>query len=334
MVYNAAIGYPADETLLSRLDVRTRSLAAFDALAAAEKLFGDTAAANFLVVGAAYQAGGIPVSADAIEEAITINGVAVAMNHAAFRWGRVAVADPDVFRSATAPAIPERLRATGVVERLLENCPVTGPVRELLELRSADLVDYQGRRAAAGLVDLVQRVWKQERTATHRTDLSEAVARNFFKLIAYKDEYEVARMLTDPAFVESVKAAVPGGDNLTFKLHPPVLKALGRKTKISMGPRTHVVLRMLAKGKCLRGRFIDPFGHTRMRRLERRLITHYQATITGLLPTLGPHDYDRAVAVASAPELIRGYEEVKLRNLGVYAGRLAQLGVDASAVAG
>jgi indolepyruvate ferredoxin oxidoreductase len=332
MVYNAAIEYPAEDMLLSRLDVRTRSLASFDALAAAAQLFGDTAGANLLVVGAAYQAGGIPVSAVAIEEAIAINGVAVAMNQSAFRWGRVAVDDPEAFRSATAPAVPGRPRSTAVVDSLLENCTVAGPVRELLERRSADLVDYQGARAANRLVDLVQRVWTRERAMTDRTELSEAVAQNYFKLIAYKDEYEVARMLTDSAFLTAVNAQVPGGQNLNYKLHPPVLKALGRKKKISMGPRSRSALRLLAKGRFLRGTFLDPFGHTAMRRLERRLIRDYEAVINDVSEKLAPENYDRALAVASAPELIRGYEEVKLRNVASYTERLAELGVDFTAV--
>jgi indolepyruvate ferredoxin oxidoreductase len=326
MVYDPTIEYPADETLLSRLDVRTRSLVTFDALAAADRLFGNTAAANLLVVGAAYQAGGIPTSASAIEEAIEINGVAVDMNKAAFRWGRVAVANPGAFESATTAAIVGRPRATDVVDRLLQNCPVTGSPREVLERRAADLIDYQGRKTAVRLIDLVQQVWTRERELSERTELSEAVAKNYFKLIAYKDEYEVARMLTDSTFLAAVDDQVPGGRKVTYKLHPPVLKALGRKNKISMGPRTHVALRLLAKGRFLRGTVVDPFGQTRMRRLERRLVAHYEAMISDLLPALTAEGYDRAVTLASAPELVRGYEEVKLRNVAVYTERLAELG--------
>jgi indolepyruvate ferredoxin oxidoreductase len=329
MVYNSAVAYPADETLLSRLDVRTRSLVSFDALAAAERLFGSNTAANFLLVGAAYQAGGIPVDATAIEDAISINGVAVQANQAAFRWGRVAVADPAAFHAATAPADVGR-PGVEVPSGLLEGCTVLGTARELLERRAADLLAYQGQRPAARLIELAQRAWTQERAITDRTELSEAVVQNFFKLIAYKDEYEVARMLTDPAFLESVQAQVPGGQNVTYKLHPPVLKALGRKKKIGMGPRSHVALRLLAKGKFLRGSIFDPFGHTQMRRIERRLIDHYEQTMSTLLQDLTADSYDRAVAVASAPDLVRGYEEVKMANLDRYAARLGELGVDAT----
>ena len=125
-----------------------------------------------------------------------------------------------------------------------------------------------------------------ERRVTERTELSEAVARGLHKLMAYKDEYEVARMLTDPAFIESVHRQVPDGANLTYKLHPPLLKALGRNKKIGMRPGTHGALRMLAKGRFLRGTWLDPFGHTHMRRLERQLVAHYKAMMLGFLSNL------------------------------------------------
>jgi indolepyruvate ferredoxin oxidoreductase len=327
MVYDSTVQYPTEDTLLSRLDVRSRSLISFDALAAAEHLFGNATAANLLLVGAAYQAGAIPISAAAIEEAISINGVAVKMNQAAFRWGRVAVDNPTAFQNATAvkKVAPD---TAALPDHLLNACALDGTVRDLLERRAADLIAYQDERTAARLIALTQQAWFQERAVTDRTELSQAVARNFFKLLAYKDEYEVARMLTAPAFLESVRAQVPNGENLTYKLHPPILKSLGRKKKIGMGPRSHFALRMLAKGKFLRGTPFDPFGHTQMRRIERQLVVHYEATMTDIFESLTADSYDTAVAVASAPELVRGYEEVKMENLLKYAARLRQLGID------
>ena len=331
MIYDGTIEHPSEEALLSRLDVRTRALVSFDALAAAEKLFGNTTTANFLLVGAAYQAGAIPIGANEIEDAISLNGVSVRANQAAFQWGRVAVAEPDAFRAA-ALARSDDDRVLVVPEHLFTMTSVTGPALELLQRRAADLVAYQNDRTAARLVSLTQLVWTEERKVTDRTDLSEAVTRNFFKLIAYKDEYEVARMLTDPTFLASVHAQVPGGENLTFKLHPPMLKALGRKKKIGMGPRTHVALRVLARGKWLRGSLLDPFGHSHIRRTERRLIAHYEETIKDLLESLTAGSYERAVTIASAPDLIRGYEEVKIRNLDTYSTRLRELGVEPPAL--
>jgi indolepyruvate ferredoxin oxidoreductase len=330
MVYDGAVEYPSEDALLSRLDGRSKSLTAFDALATADSLFGNTICANFLLVGAAYQAGGLPIPAAAIEEAIAINGVAVDANQAAFRWGRVAVDDPETFQSATA-APPEAQRSDTVIPtHLLTDCAVAGEPRELLERRAAGLVAYQGDRYAANYIRFVVQAWTAERGVTERTELTEAVTRGLHKLMAYKDEYEVARMLTDSAFLESVRRQIPDGDNLTYNLHPPLLKALGRKKKIGMRPGTHGALRMLAKGRFLRGTKLDPFGRTRMRRIERQLADHYQEMMRGLLASLTGTSYNDAVAAASAPDLIRGYEDIKMRNIRCYFERLDELGVDTS----
>jgi indolepyruvate ferredoxin oxidoreductase len=330
MVYDGTVDYPSDEVLLSRLAFRSRSLVSFDALDAAQRLFGATTAANFLLVGAAYQAGGIPISSSAIEEAIAINGVAVEANQIAFRWGRAAVADPDAFAVAATSAGHQS--AVAVPTHLLNQCTVSGAARELLERRAAGLVAFQNDRVASRLIELAEQAWVHERKTTERTDLSEAVIRNYFKLLAYKDEYEVARMLTDPTFVDSIQTQIPGAANITYRLHPPILKALGLKKKIGIGPRAHVILRLLARGKVLRGTAFDPFGYARMRRLERRLCEHYEATIGNLLECLTLESYDHAVSVASAPDLVRGYEDVKMRTLALYLERLEQLAVDTSGI--
>ncbi|MBZ4521865.1 indolepyruvate ferredoxin oxidoreductase family protein [Mycobacterium avium] len=327
MIYDPAVAYPETTDLLSRLDVRTRSLLSFDALGAAQTLFHDTTVANFLLVGAAYQRGGIPIPAAAIEEAIEINGVAVAANVSAFRWGRVAVANPAAFAEATVVAGSPARRQPAVVAQLLSNTPLTGDVRDVLQRRCADLVAYQGPRQARRLAGLAERTWNAERHVTHRTELTEAVVSYFFKLLAYKDEYEVARLLTDPAFLEAASAQVPGAQKLTYKLHPPVLKALGRKNKIGLGPRSHFALRLLAKGRFLRGHALDPFGHTKIRRLERHLIDHYEAMIDTLTGNLTAENYDTALAAARAADVVRGYEEVKLGNVVRYVDALTQLGV-------
>ncbi|MCZ4590517.1 indolepyruvate ferredoxin oxidoreductase family protein [Rhodococcus opacus] len=326
MVYDGSVTYPDEQELLERLDARSRTLTSFDALAAAEAIFSTTAAANFLLVGAAYQSGGLPISAAAIEEAISINGVAVKANQAAFRWGRVAVADPEAFTAVTTAAETTHRSDTIVPQHLLLDSPVSGTVRETLERRAANLVAYQGDRVAARYIDFVESVWVRERAVTEHTDLSEAVAHNLHKLMAYKDEYEVARMLTDPAFLHAVQTEVPGGANLTYKLHPPTLKVLGRKKKIGMGPRTHIALKVLAKGKFLRGTVLDPFGYAHVRKIERRLIAHYESTVHRLTATLTLDSYD--TAAAAAPDLIRGYEDVKMRNVQSYIMRLNELDID------
>ncbi|MQY25246.1 indolepyruvate ferredoxin oxidoreductase family protein [Nocardia aurantia] len=330
MVYDRSVAYPATGALLDRLERVSRSVWSVDTLAAAESLFGTTAPANFLLVGAACQAGGLGLPVAAIEEAIELNGVAVATTIAAFRWGRAAVACPAEFAAAVAG--PGRPRAEKPVPaELFEGFTATGETRRVTALRAAELVGYQNPRIAREYVRTVQRIWTAERAVTERTEFSEQVARGLYKFTAYKDEYEVARRLTDPAFLGEVATRVPGGTGLTYRLHPPVLRALGRRTKIGFGPRSHFALRVLAKGKRLRGTAFDPFGYARMRRAERSLLAHYRATVEALSAELAT-GYDRAVTVAALPDLVRGYEEVKLATVAAYRDRLRELGIEPPAL--
>jgi indolepyruvate ferredoxin oxidoreductase len=330
MVYDPTVSYPATEELLARVRGATAELHTLDALAAAETLFGDNAAANFLVVGAAYQSGALPIPAEAVERAIGINGVAAAANVAAFRWGRVAVADPAAFAAATGS--PRRKTRRRDPMPAPTTTGLDGEVRRLVENRAAKLVGFQDAATAEHYVRFVERVRDAERAVTAETRFSEAVARQLYKLTAYKDEYEVARLLTDPEFVETAAAEVPGGSGVTFQLHPPLLRALGRTTKVAFGPRSHWMLRRLAGLKKLRGTPFDPFGHTHVRRLERALLAHYRDVVTALAADLSAQGYERAVRVADLPDVVRGYEGVKLANIATYRERLTEEGIDVSAL--
>ena len=216
-------------------------------------------AANFLLVGAAFQSGGLRIPASAIEEAIEINGVAVASNLAAFKWGRAAIAAPTEFAAAIRPADerPEPQVPVGAVRR--QPAHRRGPSAGGTARSEARRVPVPARSPASTSTPSPG-CGTRSVPCTERTEFSEAVAKGLFKLTAYKDEYEVARMLVDPAFLADVSAQVPGGEQLTYKLHPPVLKAMGRKKKIGFGPKSHVALKLLAKGKKLRGTKLDPFG--------------------------------------------------------------------------
>ncbi|MEU2126467.1 indolepyruvate ferredoxin oxidoreductase family protein [Nocardia niwae] len=327
MVYDKSVTYPDEAVLLQRLGQVSRSVRSFDALAAAEVLFGNTAAANFLLVGAAYQAGGLRLPGSAIEEAIEINGVAVEANLAAFRWGRVAIARPEEFAAATTRRRTERA-PVAVPADLFDGLTATGETRRLVELRAVELIGFQSAAVAREYVAMVQRIWEAERRVTDRTEFSEQVARGLYKFTAYKDEYEVARRLTDPAFLAEVAAQVPDGANLTYRLHPPILRAMGRKKKIGMRPGSHFALRLLAKGKRLRGTAFDPFGYAHVRRVERELLAHYTAMVADLGAVLDPASYDRAVRAAALADVVRGYEDIKLANVALYTEQLRQLGIE------
>jgi indolepyruvate ferredoxin oxidoreductase len=320
MVRDPGVAAPDVPALVERITGRSRAVVALDAHAAANALFGDAMPANLLLVGAAYQSGALPVSAEAIEWAIELNGVAVAANTAGFRWGRVAVADPDAFAAATAGGVPI---APPTWTELGE---LAGETRRLAGIRAQLLADYQDSRTARRYVNDLLTVWRAERRLGEDTAFSEAVARGLHKLTAYKDEYEVARLLTDPAFEARLAAEVPGGTGLRYRLHPPTLKALGRQQKIAFGPWMRPVLQALARGKALRGTPLDPFGRAPIRQLERALRDEYRALVLRLAAELSADSYSTAVAAAEAADLVRGYEDVKLAGVRRYRARLAELG--------
>jgi indolepyruvate ferredoxin oxidoreductase len=329
MVYDPSVEYPDTEHLLARLQTVSREIHTFDALAASKALFGDTLVANFLLVGAAFQAGAIPLPERHIKDAIHINGVAVEANWAAFQWGRVAVAMPEEFAAAAGPST-KTLPALPNDHPLLSWTRFQGPTARLVAHRGAELIRYQNINAARRYIGFVQMVWDAERTVGDGTVFSEAVARNLYKLTAYKDEYEVARLLTEPTFVAGIREEFSGAQQFTYKLHPPILKSLGRRSKIGFGPRSHVALRILAQGKRLRGTALDPFGYTRMRRLERALLSHYKTLIIDTTRTLSTDNYSNSTRIADAPDLIRGYEDIKLGNVERYRKRLEELGISAT----
>ena len=155
------------------------------------------------------------------------------------------------------------------------------------------------------------------------------MARGLHKFTAYKDEYEVARLLVDPAFLADVRAQVPGGENLTYQLHPSALRAMGRTKKVGLGPKSHVALKLLAKAKVLRGTKLDPFGYAHVRKVERQLLTHYTDMVLRLAAGLTVDNYATAVEAAGLPDIVRGYEDVKLRNVELYWARLRELGLPA-----
>lgn len=324
MVRDASVVAPDVPALVERLRGVTREVVALDGQAASTALFGDAMPANLLLVGAAYQAGALPISAEAIEWAIELNGVAVAVNTAAFRWGRVAVADPAAFAAATgtvtavAPVAP--------LPPSISLRELAGETRRLVEIRAAQLVGFQNERTARRYVDDVLAVWRAERRLGPDTAFSEAVARGLHRLTAYKDEYEVARLLTDPVFEARLAAEVPGGTQQRYRLHPPMLKAMGRSRKIALGPWIKPVLQTLARGKALRGTALDPFGRTAIRRLERTLRDDYRAMVLRLTNELSARTYATATAAAEAADLVRGYEDVKLANVERYRTRLSELG--------
>ena len=282
-----------------------------DATRAATALFGASVGANIFLVGYAYQLGAIPLAAASIERAIELNGEAVEMNKAAFAWGRRAVVEPAVVEALIKPA-PE---ATSDARTLSQSFD------DVVARRVAFLTAYQNAAYAARYRRLVERTKAAEMArAPGKTGLADAVARYLFKLMAYKDEYEVARLYSDGAFVKQVNSEL-GGEHLRFHVHlaPPLLarrdKATGEPRKMTFGPWIFPLFGLLAKFKFLRGTPFDPFGYSTERTTERALVRDYEALLDEVLAKLNGDNHHIAVGLAAIPEKIRGFGHVKMRHL-------------------
>ncbi len=274
-----------------------------DATRVATALFGDAVYANMVMLGFACQLGLYPVGVAAIERAIRLNGVAVEDNLRAFAAGRACA------------AVPERLRPIlGADETAAADAEDPG-LEALIEDRAARLVAYQNQRLAGRYRALIDRVAAAERAvAAGHDELARTVARIYYKLLAYKDEYEVARLFSDPAFRRSLDATFEGPYRLAFHLAPPILGGKpsdGRPKKRRFGPWLRHLFPLLARMKGLRGTAFDPFGRSADRRLERELISEYEALVGDLLDGLTPDVHARAVEIAGAFDAIRGFGPVK-----------------------
>ncbi len=273
----------------------------------ATALLGDSIATNLFMVGFAWQKGLLPLSEASILEAIALNGIAVEANRQAFLWGRRTAHDP----AAVAAVLGPRRPATDDRSSSLE---------EMIERRVGYLNDYQDAKYAARYLTLVERVRETEAArAPGRHALTAAVARYYHKLLAIKDEYEVARLYAGPAFRRKLAAQFSGDYRLTFHLAPPLLgqrdPETGHLKKREFGAWMMTAFRLLAGLKGLRGTFLDPFGHSAERKRERALIGEYEALIEELLAKLSPENHDLAVELAAIPEKIRGYGHVKEAHL-------------------
>ena len=282
-----------------------------DATRAATALFGASVGANIFLVGYAYQLGAIPLARASIERAIELNGEAVDMNKAAFEWGRRAVVEPAVVEALVKPA-PD---ATSDARTLSQSFD------EVVARRVAFLTAYQNAAYAARYRRLVEKTRAAETArAPGKTGLADAVARYLFKLMAYKDEYEVARLYSDGAFVKQVNSEL-GGEHLRFHVHlaPPLLarrdKATGEPKKMTFGPWIFPLFSLLAKFKVLRGTAFDPFGYSTERKTERALVRDYEALLAEVLAKLDAGNHHIAVGLAAIPEKIRGFGHVKMRHL-------------------
>jgi indolepyruvate ferredoxin oxidoreductase len=291
-------------SMLSTLARKCRGevLATIDATALATALLGDGIFSNLFLLGVASQKGLLPVSATAIEQAIELNIVALEQNRTAFRWGRHAALDPEL------------------LERFAEPVPTLQPMAETLDevisCRERFLEGYQSTKYASRYRALVERVKEAEgRMRPGSTVLADTVARSYFKLLAYKDEYEVARLHAKTTFLNDARSKFAGKAKLKFYLSPPLIARLdpetGRPRKYEFGGWILPVFRVLASLSFLRGTPLDPFGYSAERRADRRLIVDFESLLARILEEMDPSRLELAIELARLPQSIRGYGPVK-----------------------
>jgi indolepyruvate ferredoxin oxidoreductase len=322
MVRDTAVAFPDVAATVARIHELTRAEHAVtvDARAETTALLGDDQFTNVFLVGAAVQAGALPIPARYIEEALELNGVAVERNIEAFRAGRRYVA------GGSAPAAAPSGGSTGIspaAAQIVSGLGADPALRAVTGRRADELIAYQDHAYAAEFAARVRVVADAERAGLGAPGpLTDAYARNLFKLMAYKDEYEVARLSLDPALDEQVVAQFGEQARYSYRLHPPVLRALGMKKKITLGPWFRPAFGLLYAGRRLRGTGLDVFGRTEVRRTERALPGEYHEAVTRGLPRLSPATLPALVALAELPDMVRGYEHVKLGNVSRYRDAL------------
>jgi indolepyruvate ferredoxin oxidoreductase len=274
------------------------------------------------MMGYAYQKGLLPLSAASILQAIEVNGVAIKMNTQAFQLGRLAAADPvrlaAMMKGQDGTVAPKTLDAMSL--------------DEIIAHRSAHLTDYQNQALAERYRNLVTQVRNAALDRGFGEELPRAVAINYAKLLAYKDEYEVARLYTDGRFEKQLRDQFDGDYKISFNLAPPLLggakDALGRPLKRVFGSWLMPVFRLLANMRHLRGTAFDIFGQSADRKLERNLIAGYEKDVAHILTMLSPLTLDTAIEILSLPDRIRGYGPVKEKSVRDAELRYAQLAID------
>jgi indolepyruvate ferredoxin oxidoreductase len=328
MIGDTAAAFPDVAGTVARIHGLTRAEhgVAVDARAEITALLGDDQFTNVFLVGAAVQAGALPIPARSIEEALGLNGVAVQKNIEAFRAGRRYVAQGPGRSPGTATADGAGARMSAAAGEIVAAAGVgTDPgLRTVIGRRADELIAYADRGYADQYAGRVRTIADTERATVGAPGaLTETYARNLFKLMAYKDEYEVARLSLDPALQRSVAAQFGARAKVSYHLHPPILRAMGMKKKVTLGPWFRPAFRVLCAGRRVRGTPLDPFGRGEVRRTERALPAEYHEAVVRALSCLSPGTLPAVLALAGLPDMVRGYEQIKLGNVARYRKALA-----------
>ena len=330
MVTNVTVSYPDVDATLARIKGKSRtSDSAFaDARDIVIALLGDDQYANIFLVGMAVQAGALPIDPALMEKALELNGVSVDCNLQAFRRGRQFIADPAALAAALPTPVAKKPALSAQARRISEivRSGTDHALADIVQRRVGELVAYQNARYAERYAQLVEQCRDREATALGFSGaITRAAARNLYKLMAYKDEYEVARLSVDPTFEQTLQHEFGEGTRYSFKFHPPILSALGLKNKISVGRWFKPVLGVLYAMRGVRGTWLDPFGHDKLRATERALIREYSDALFAATGALTAGNADAVGRLAELPDVVRGYGDVKLANVAKFRSQLADL---------
>jgi indolepyruvate ferredoxin oxidoreductase len=298
MVVHPERPFPTAE-INERLHATAQRSTTVDASLRTRELFGDDATSNVFLLGVAVQSGVIPVRVASIERAIELNGVAVERNLASFTAGRSWTAGEQALVGSSASVDVDE---ASLIDRLAD-----------------DLASYQSPRYADRFREVAQRV-----DALGYPELTDTAMRGLHKLMAYKDEYEVARLLLLPESQEAAEAIAGPGARVTWRLHPPALRALGMNRKISLGRWSTPIMRALRAGRRVRGTWADPFRWANVRRVERAMIPEFIAALDLIIANVNAHNLEEAVAIAALPDRVRGYEHLKMQRAEAYRAELAR----------
>lgn len=320
--------------------VKEQSVVVLDARRVAEGLFGDYVMTNMVTIGAAYQAGLLPITSKSIETAIRMNGRQVETNLLAFRAGRLSQSDPKALEAILArpyTTLADRIYEQQQrgdsdvrVESLLSSLAFANLDAETLlsiRIRIVDLIAYQNLAYATRYVEFLKEAAKVEQAAANESDgkLTATIAKNLYKLMAYKDEYEVARLLTQRTFQERVQEMFTGPVRMKFNLQPPFVRSFGLRRKVAVGAWSRPFLKLLAKFKFVRGTVADPFGYLAVRREERELLSWYEMLLEQAVALYKAKEHEKAIALCGLPDGIRGYEHVKSKNIAEAKKKAEQL---------
>jgi indolepyruvate ferredoxin oxidoreductase len=323
MVSNVAVAYPDIRGFQDAVEAELGAdrVCWVDAEAVTEAELGTSAGSNIFMIGIAYQMGSLPLSVAAIEQAIARNGVAVEANISAFRFGRRWFAE-----NRQAPVAPEvgAVRRAEEPARYVTHLQLPSALAAVVERRAQDLSEYQNHRYAQDYADKIGSVWRAEQSVQAESgELTLAFAKSLHKLMAYKDEYEVARLCLDPTTRDRVRATFGGHARIYWNLHPPILRNHGlAPNKLRLGAWFRPAFVVLRNARRLRGTPLDVFGYSEMRRLERSMRDEFAAVVDEIALSLTEENLDIALKIAALPESVTGYEELKTRRAAAYRDKL------------